>query len=55
MHYFGDQEKEAVLELNASDERGIETVRNKIKMFAMKKVNLTAHRQKLIILDEADR
>lgn len=52
---LGDQEKEAVLELNASDERGIETVRNKIKMFAMKKVNLPPHRQKLIVLDEADR
>ena len=52
---LGDLEKEAVLELNASDDRGIDTIRNKVKMFAMKKVNLPPHRHKLIILDEADR
>lgn len=46
--------KEAVLEMNASNERGIDCVRNKIKMFAQKKVTLEKGRHKLIILDEAD-
>ncbi len=46
--------KEAVLELNASDDRGIDVVRTKIKNFATKKVNLPVGRHKIIILDEAD-
>jgi replication factor C subunit 2/4 len=46
--------KSAVLELNASDARGIDVVRNKIKMFAQKKVALPPGRHKIIILDEAD-
>jgi DNA polymerase III delta prime subunit len=52
---LGDAYKEAVLELNASDERGIDVVRNRIKGFAQKKVTLPAGRQKIVILDEADR
>ena len=46
--------REAVLELNASDERGIDVVRNRIKAFAQKKVTLPQGRHKLVILDEAD-
>jgi replication factor C subunit 2/4 len=73
---LGSQVKEAVLELNASDDRcvcvcnlcthfgdytactfgrGIDVVRNKIKMFAQKKVTLPPGRHKIVILDEADR
>jgi len=51
---LGNAYKEAVLELNASDERGIDVVRNRIKGFAQKKVTLPPGRQKLVILDEAD-
>ncbi|KAK3434428.1 replication factor C subunit 2 [Eucalyptus grandis] len=51
---LGPNYKEAVLELNASDDRGIDTVRNKIKMFAQKKVTLPPGRHKIVILDEAD-
>ncbi len=52
---IGDHYKDAVLELNASDQRGIDVVRNNIKMFAQKKVNLPSGRHKIIILDEADK
>ncbi|XP_040988218.1 replication factor C subunit 2 isoform X2 [Juglans microcarpa x Juglans regia] len=51
---LGPNYKEAVLELNASDDRGIDVVRNKIKMFAQKKVTLPPGRHKIVILDEAD-
>ena len=51
---LGDAAADAVLELNASDARGIDVVRSKIKMFAQKKVTLPPGRHKLVILDEAD-
>lgn len=57
---FGDMYKQRILELNASDERGIQVVREKVKHFAQ----LTASGKrpdgkpcppyKIVILDEAD-
>ena len=51
---LGDSFKEAVLELNASNERGIDVVRERIKQFAQQRVTLPPNRHKIIILDEAD-
>lgn len=51
---LGGQLRNAMLELNASDDRGIETVRNRIKMFAQTKVTLPPGRHKIVLLDEAD-
>eukprot|EP00727_Mastigamoeba_balamuthi_P013019 m51a1_g834 putative replication factor c subunit 2-like (340) ;mRNA; r:741705-742724 len=51
---LGASYRDAVLELNASDDRGIDVVRGTIKMFAHKKVTLPAGRHKIIVLDEAD-
>jgi replication factor C subunit 2/4 len=50
--YWSDR----IIELNASDERGINVVRDKIKMYAKQSVNLndSIPPWKIIILDEAD-
>lgn len=45
---------DGVLELNASDDRGIDVVRNQIKHFAQKKLHLPPGKHKIVILDEAD-
>lgn len=52
---LGENYRDGVLELNASNDRGIDVVRNKIKLFAQKKVSLPPGKHKIIILDEADR
>jgi replication factor C subunit 2/4 len=48
--------KDRIIELNASDERGIKTVREKIKRYAQNSINtsLDVPPWKIIILDEAD-
>lgn len=46
--------RDGILELNASDARGIDVVRGKIKHFAQKRTTLPPHVQKVVILDEAD-
>ncbi len=50
---FGENYKSCVLELNASDSRGIDVVRGQIKNFA-KQIALTGSPFKIIFLDEAD-
>lgn len=47
---YGDLYSEAVIEFNASDNRGLETINNTIIYFCKKKIGV----KKLIIMDEAD-
>ena len=54
---FGSKYRDRVLELNASDERGINAVRNKVGTFAKLTINNMNNNMppyKIIILDEAD-
>jgi replication factor C subunit 2/4 len=53
---YGDQLKEAFLELNASDDRGMDVVRSHIHTFAQKKLTLSNQPDlcRMILLDEAD-
>ena len=50
--YLGDLYNDYCMELNASDDRGIDAVRSKIKIFSQRK--MSDHRSKIIILDESD-
>ncbi len=50
---YGRNWRNSVLELNASDERGIQTIRERVKEYA-RTVSLSEIPFKLIILDEAD-
>ena len=50
---YGDQWRDCLIELNASDERGIEVVRGKIKDFA-RAASISGTDFKIIFLDEAD-
>jgi len=52
--HLGEHYAEGCIELNASDDRGIDVVREKIKGFAQQKVTLPEGKLKIIILDEAD-
>ncbi|HDQ59953.1 MAG TPA: replication factor C small subunit [Candidatus Woesearchaeota archaeon] len=51
--FYGDNWRDSILELNASDERGIDTIRTKVKDFARTKP-LSGAPFKIVILDEAD-
>jgi len=55
---FGDMYRERIIELNASDERGINVIRDKIKFHSRYSVKASKNQDipsfKIIILDEAD-
>ncbi|KAI6189508.1 AAA domain-containing protein [Aphelenchoides bicaudatus] len=51
---LGNAFSKAVLELNASDDRGIDVVRNRIRQFAETRCTLPPSRHKIVVLDEVD-
>lgn len=51
---LNDGFEECVLELNASDERGIKTVQDSIDYFCKKKIDNINIKHKIVLLDEAD-
>jgi replication factor C subunit 3/5 len=51
---YGDYYNMMVLQINASEERGIEIIRNKVKNFVISKCIYKVQPFKLVILDEAD-
>lgn len=52
---LGPHANKAILELNASDDRTVDAVRNQIKSFAQIHLNLPIGRHKIVILDEIDK
>ena len=54
MNHIFDSNKFEYIILNASDERGIDIVRNRIKQFVETKTLFNKQRFKIVILDEAD-
>ena len=51
---FSSNYAKHVLTLNASDDRGVQVIREKIKIFCQKKLRNDTIQKKLVILDEAD-
>lgn len=51
--YGADNWRNNILELNASDERGIDTIRDKVKNYAVQGT-IGDHQYKIVFLDEAD-
>ncbi|XP_003737599.1 replication factor C subunit 4 [Galendromus occidentalis] len=51
---YGNEFRQKVLELNASDERGISVIREKVKNFSQMTANQGKIRYRIVILDEAD-